>query len=88
MNIAYNMNCMEAMKAMPDKCFDLAVVDPPYGIGAVNMQRGHSVVNLIKTGIGTIQFQQMNTFRSCSVFQETRSFGGAIILDCRRQDVS
>lgn len=29
----YNMDCMEAMKAMPDKCFDLAIVDPPYGIG-------------------------------------------------------
>lgn len=24
---------MEAMRQMPDKCFDLAVVDPPYGIG-------------------------------------------------------
>lgn len=24
---------MEAMRKMPDKCFDLAVVDPPYGIG-------------------------------------------------------
>jgi site-specific DNA-methyltransferase (adenine-specific) len=24
---------MEAMRAMPDKCFDLAIVDPPYGIG-------------------------------------------------------
>lgn len=24
---------MEAMKAMPDKAFDLAIVDPPYGIG-------------------------------------------------------
>lgn len=31
MNEAYNMDCMEAMKQMPDKCFDLAVVDPPYG---------------------------------------------------------
>lgn len=30
MNIAYNMDCMEAMRKMPDKCFDLAVVDPPY----------------------------------------------------------
>jgi len=29
----YNMDCMEAMKAFPDKYFDLAVVDPPYGIG-------------------------------------------------------
>jgi DNA modification methylase len=30
----YNMDCMEAMKEMPDKAFDLAIVDPPYGIGA------------------------------------------------------
>ena len=25
------MDCLEAMKQMPDKAFDLAVVDPPYG---------------------------------------------------------
>lgn len=30
-SIAYNMDCVEAMRGMPDKCFDLAVVDPPYG---------------------------------------------------------
>lgn len=24
---------MEYMKGLPDKCFDLAIVDPPYGIG-------------------------------------------------------
>lgn len=29
----YNMDCMEYMKSIPDKFFDLAVVDPPYGIG-------------------------------------------------------
>jgi site-specific DNA-methyltransferase (adenine-specific) len=29
----YNMDCMEAMKSFPDGYFDLAVVDPPYGIG-------------------------------------------------------
>lgn len=28
----YNQDCMEAMKQMPDKAFDLAIVDPPYGI--------------------------------------------------------
>lgn len=33
MNMAYNMDCLEAMRKMPDHCFDLAVVDPPYGIG-------------------------------------------------------
>ena len=29
---AFNMDCMEGMKQYPDKYFDLAVVDPPYGI--------------------------------------------------------
>ena len=32
MNVAYNLDCMEAMKQMPDKAFELAMVDPPYGI--------------------------------------------------------
>ena len=30
---AINGDCMEYMKSLPDKCFDLAIVDPPYGIG-------------------------------------------------------
>ena len=29
----YNLDCMDAMKEFPDKFFDLAIVDPPYGIG-------------------------------------------------------
>ena len=33
-NIALNMDCMEYLKSVPDKYFDLAVVDPPYGGGA------------------------------------------------------
>lgn len=28
----YNMDCMEGMKEFPDGYFDLAIVDPPYGI--------------------------------------------------------
>lgn len=28
-----NIDCMEYMKTVPDKYFDLAIVDPPYGIG-------------------------------------------------------
>lgn len=32
-SIAYNMDCMEYMKTLPDNDFDLAVVDPPYGGG-------------------------------------------------------
>ena len=33
MNIAYNADCLAAMREMEDNAFDLAVVDPPYGIG-------------------------------------------------------
>jgi site-specific DNA-methyltransferase (adenine-specific) len=29
----YNMDCIQGMKEYPDKYFDLAIVDPPYGLG-------------------------------------------------------
>ena len=32
----YNMDCMQGMKEYPDKFFDLAIVDPPYGISINN----------------------------------------------------
>ena len=32
-SIVYNMDCIEGMKQYPDKYFDLALVDPPYGLG-------------------------------------------------------
>ena len=31
---AYNCDCLEYMKKLPDNYFDLAIADPPYGIGA------------------------------------------------------
>lgn len=34
------MDCMEAMKSLPDNHYDLAIVDPPYGIGVNKMQLG------------------------------------------------
>lgn len=39
----YNMDCMEAMKQFPDGFFDLAVVDPPYGINVANHAGGKIV---------------------------------------------
>ena len=33
LNRLYNMDCMEGMKQFPDKYFELAIVDPPYGLG-------------------------------------------------------
>jgi site-specific DNA-methyltransferase (adenine-specific) len=36
-----NEDCMELMSRYPDKYFELAIVDPPYGIGANKMQLGN-----------------------------------------------
>lgn len=33
LNKIYNIDCMEGMKQIPDKFFQLAITDPPYGIG-------------------------------------------------------
>jgi site-specific DNA-methyltransferase (adenine-specific) len=34
MTEAFNIDCMEAMREMKDNEFDLAIVDPPYGLGS------------------------------------------------------
>jgi site-specific DNA-methyltransferase (adenine-specific) len=36
----YNGDNIEFMKSKPDNHYDLAIVDPPYGIGATKMQMG------------------------------------------------
>jgi site-specific DNA-methyltransferase (adenine-specific) len=43
-SIVQNRDCMEAMAEFPDKFFELAIVDPPYGIGedgSKNKTRGN-----------------------------------------------
>ena len=41
-SIVYNEDCVQGLKRFSDNYFDLAIVDPPYGIGAgsVNFQSG------------------------------------------------
>lgn len=39
LNKLYNMDCMEGMKQIPDKYFELAIVDPPYGISITDSGR-------------------------------------------------
>lgn len=36
----YNMSCIDGMKQYPDNYFDLAICDPPYGIGLVKTENG------------------------------------------------
>jgi site-specific DNA-methyltransferase (adenine-specific) len=39
-SIAYLADCLIEMKKYPEKFFDLAIVDPPYGINATKMKMG------------------------------------------------
>lgn len=40
----YNMDCMDAMKQFPDGFFDLAIVDPPYGINVTGRHKAGAMV--------------------------------------------
>jgi site-specific DNA-methyltransferase (adenine-specific) len=47
-NIVHNCDCMEIMEELPENYFDLAIVDPPYGIGDFNQTRSRKVHKKIK----------------------------------------
>ena len=49
-----NMDCMEYMRTVPDKYFDLAIVDPPYGIDWTGQ------VKSVNTGKSWIQHEVKN----------------------------
>lgn len=38
LNKVYNMDCLQGMKQFPDKYFDLAITDPPYGNSAIGQK--------------------------------------------------
>ena len=56
MSINLNLgDCLEAMRAMPDNSYDLAIVDPPYGIGedgGTNHTRGKIAKSKVYTAKG------------------------------------
>lgn len=43
--LAFNMDCLEALKDVPDKYFDLCIADPPYGLN-ITGQHGSQTVNV------------------------------------------
>jgi len=45
----YNKDCLEAMKLMNDNQFDLAIVDPPYGIDADKKNNGENSKRHLET---------------------------------------
>ena len=81
-NRAFNMDCMEAMRSMPDQCFDLAVVDPPYGIKISNnmgRRKGEKRSEYKKVTWDDAHHRKSisRNWRGC---RKTRSFSGQITL--------
>ena len=78
----HNIDCMEFMRGLPDKFFDLAVVDPPYGINInfnmgrrKNQEKKHTEKkwdNAIYFKDGCNRFEQHRT-----KVEEVKSFGYA-----------
>ena len=65
MNKVYLIDCMEYMKGLPDNAFELAIVDPPYGIGEDKNKTIHG-----KSG-------KAKTFKE-TVFHESKSWDSSI----------
>ena len=43
----YNIDCMELMRQLPDKIFDLAIADPPYGLDKKSTQGAGKLKNRV-----------------------------------------
>lgn len=56
-SIVVNCDCMEYMRTVPDKAFDLAVVDPPYGIG-IDRHKENRKIKVIGGGWTTLRRQE------------------------------
>ena len=60
------IDCVEFMRGLPDKAFDLAVVDPPYGINADTKNNGKNSDRHEKTSLAKI-----NTYKKTNWDNET-----------------
>lgn len=97
--VAYNIDCMEYMRTLPDKAFDLAVVDPPYGGGArlrgeralwrkLRPLSGQSAGGKWAAKYGKklspgTTRQAQGILMSCFAFPSSRSSGAEITSRCR-----
>jgi site-specific DNA-methyltransferase (adenine-specific) len=57
-SLAYHIDCMDYMKNIADKFFDLAVVDPPYGMDGDTGHAGRK----IKTGAGKLKTRALQKY--------------------------
>lgn len=80
----HNGDCMDVMAQLPDKAFDLAIVDPPYGIGVDGQKEclcknpKHNRKHHEQKGWDKLP-PPMNISENLNVFQRIKSFGAQTI---------
>lgn len=85
LNRLYNLDCMQGMKEFPDGFFDLAIVDPPYGIG-IDGQRKRVCTNPkhnrkeLRGKAGTRSHRPKNISESLNGYHKIKSYGAGITL--------
>jgi len=88
LNKIYNMDCMEGMRQFPDKYFELAIVDPPYGIGNFVQTSGNVRGEAVKWNDHTPTYDYFTELRRVSkeqiiwganYFNSFNANGGAIV---------
>ena len=88
MNTLYNMDCLEGMRLMPDGYFDIAIVDPPYGLDKSSTQGSGKLKNRT---FNTGDIHRWDTAPSQEYFQElfrvskNQVIWGGITLICLLQ---
>lgn len=82
MNIVYNIDCMIGMKEYPDKYFDLAVVDPPYGIGNFIPQTGKQAANNFYTVKWNDKIPEKDYFNQLQKISKNQIIWGANYYNC------
>lgn len=85
LNNLYNMDCMKGMEQFPDKYFELAIIDPPYGInqsgGKIKLGARRRQQKIIShSTVETKKRRQRNTLKNCSEYLKIKLFLEQIIL--------
>ncbi len=82
-NIEYYLeDCMEGMRRYPDGHFDLAIVDPPYGVGSVTYAPGRrqrtagGYIDRYDIIMATLDMDQRQELRTSVVHPRSRNVGG------------
>ena len=85
----YNGDCMEALAGMGENEYELAIVDPPYGIDVTKMNMGtESETQRTRKSHGTTEFPVESTSRCFLPHPSGRLSGAATTLNCRRVSTS